>query len=149
MALRPIKKSIEIQAPEDKIWRVLFTSDYIPEWYTAFGDGIKADTDWQQGSKAAFTDNKGNGMLGKIAKHEPNKLLVIEYEGFLVNGKEDFESAGAREARGAQEIYQLQKSANGNLLSISCEMDENYFGFMSAAWEIALQKIKELSELHS
>ena len=146
MTLQAIHKTIEINAPAEKVWQVLLEENYIREWYKSFGEGIEADTDWQLGSKAAFKDQKGNGIFGRIVQHIPNKAITIEYDGFLVEGQPDFESEGAKAAKGSQESYTLQSTPNGTVLVVDCEMDESYIDMMSAAWEKALEKIKQISE---
>ena len=146
MTLQQIQKSIPINAPAQKVWQVLLDKTYIEEWYKAFGEGVKADTDWRLGSKATFADQKGDGMVGRIVTLEPNKKISIEYDGFLSKGQEDLVSEAALSIKGTQETYILEKNGNVTTLSISLEMDENYFGMMSAMWDNALQKIKELSE---
>jgi uncharacterized protein YndB with AHSA1/START domain len=146
MALKTIEKSIDIHASSQKIWEVLFTNDFIREWYTAFGEGIIADTDWQSGSKAIFTDTKGNGILGRIVENGPGKKLEIEYDGYMVNGMEDFESQGAKATKGAKETYTLQPVQGGNRLRVTCDMEEYIYDHMSACWDNALKKVKTLAE---
>ena len=146
MPLKNIHKSIEINAPAEKVWKVLLGADYIKIWYTAFGEGLEAKTDWQLGSKAVFNDQKGDGMIGRIITNEPNKKITIEYDGFMVKGQEDFTSEAALATKGSQETYTLVSASNGTALDITCDMDENYFDMMSGMWENAVQKIKKLSE---
>jgi uncharacterized protein YndB with AHSA1/START domain len=146
MPLKSIVKSIDIVASAEKIWEVLFTDDYIKEWYTAFGEGIMADTDWKSGSKAVFADTKGNGIFGRIVENVEEKNLVIEYDGYIVNGLEDLESEGAKATKGARETYTLHPKTNSNQLVVTCDMEENIYDHMSACWENALKKIKTLAE---
>ena len=146
MTTQTIKASIDINAPKEKVWEVLLGHKYIQIWYTAFGEGITADTDWQLGSKAVFVDNKGSGMIGKIVQHIPNEMIDIEYEGIMVDGKEDYNSIAANDMKGTHETYCLSSKDHATNLSIECEMDDAYYEMMSSAWEKALQKIKQLSE---
>jgi len=146
MTTQTIKASVDIHAPKEKVWQVLLDHKYIQVWYTAFGEGITADTDWRLGSKAVFTDNKGSGMIGKIVKHIPNEMIDIEYEGIMVNGKEDYHSNAANDMKGTHETYRLSTTDDATNLSIECVMDDAYYEMMSSAWEKAVQKIKQLSE---
>ena len=149
MTLREIKKSITINTPVEKVWKVLLDEDCIEVWYQPFGEGLKANTDWQAGSKASFTDKKGDGIFGRIIEHIPYKKIAIEYDGCIMAGEEDTTSEIAIAMRGSQEIYTLEPSGNGTVLAITCEMGESYFDMMSAAWENALKQIKQLSEAGS
>lgn len=85
-------------------------------------------------------------MIGRIVTHEPNKKIIIEYDGFMAKGQEDLTSEGTLITKGSQETYTLAPAGNGIMLTIKCEMDDNCFDMMSAMWDNALQKIKQLSE---
>lgn len=141
-----IKKSIEINAPKEKVWDVLLNDQFIRIWYSAFGDGVKAETDWNLGSKAVFTDNSKSGMVGKIIAKKPGEILSVEYQGVVVDGVEDYDSDDAMNVKGGLETYELTEKDGVTKLAISCDMSEEYFEMMSEAWENALQKIKELAE---
>jgi len=45
LKFQPIKKSIEINAPKEKVWDVLLSDSYTGIWYLAFGEGVHAETD--------------------------------------------------------------------------------------------------------
>ncbi len=146
MALKLIKKSIDINAPKEKVWEVLLKNEYIEKWYKAFGEGIIADTNWQLGSKAVFKDSKGSGLIGKIAERKDNEIISIEYSGMLINGKEDFESAEAKNMKGGHETYKLSEKDGVTHLDTEFNMDEKDFQMMSDLWEKALRIIKDLAE---
>ncbi len=48
--------------------------------------------------------------------------------------------------KGVVEEYMLSETENGTHLDIACDMALERFDMMSAAWDKALIKIKELSE---
>ena len=99
MTIQKMSKSILINSPAEKVWQVLLGPGYIRDWYTAFGEGVEAKTDWQLGSKASFTDKNGDGIVGRIVTHEPNKKITIEYDGYIAKGQEDFTSEAALSAK--------------------------------------------------
>ncbi len=144
--MKVIKKSIEIDAPEEKIWNVLTKDNHTREWMSIFSPGTYALTDWQLGSKVTFADDSGSGIIGNIVVHEPFKTLSIEYNGVLNNNIEDFESEEAQVFKGAHETYRLSPQDSKTLLKIAVDMSEGFFDTMSKAWDKALVKIKELSE---
>lgn len=100
MEKQTIKKSIEINAQKEKVWDVLLNDKYIRTWYSAFGDGVKAETDWNLGSKAVFTDSSKSGMAGKIIAKKPGEILSVEYQGVVVDGVEDYDSDDAMNVKG-------------------------------------------------
>ena len=108
--------------------------------------GSYAETDWQAGSKVAFRDPNGTGVIGRIVTSERPECLDIEYDGLLVDGRDDFESADAIEMKGAHETYRLTEQGGNTLLAIESGMSEAYCDQMNEAWVRALRKVKELAE---
>ncbi len=143
--MKTIKKSIEISAPREKVWIVLVEDSYNRDWYSLFSAGTFAKTDWIQGHKVVFTDNKNNGMIGKISVKHPYELLTISFDGIVRNGMEDYESDEAKSIKGTEETYRLSDSNGHTRLEVSADMSDEYFDEMSKAWENALQRISELS----
>lgn len=146
METKKIEKSIDINAPKNKVWEVLMQDELNRIWYACFSEGSYADTDWKEGSKAVFTDDGKSGLVGKIASNKPNEFLSVEYTGVLANGEEDYDSDEAKAMKGVLETYTLTETDGVTQISISCDMADEYFEMMSASWDKALQKIKELSE---
>lgn len=143
---KTIKKSIAIHASKEKVWEVLLNDEFTRQWYAEFSEGSHATTDWTIGSKALFTDNSGDGIVGKIVENKKSELLSIEYLGALEKGKEEYESEMAKAVKGGMEIYKLSEINGVTDLTISCDMSEDYYEFMSLKWDKALQKIKSFSE---
>ena len=146
MKTKRIKKSIEINAPKEKVWNVLLDDQYTRLWYAAFSEGSHAETDWKEGSKAVFTDNTHSGLISKVTKNKPYEVLSLEYQGVVTGGKEDYESQLAQEIKGGLESYQLTEKDGITSVSIESDMGEEFFDSMSDSWENALKKVKQLSE---
>ncbi|MBC3542256.1 SRPBCC domain-containing protein [Rufibacter sediminis] len=142
-----IKKEIAIKAPRARVWEVLLNDEFNRVWLAAFSEGSHAVTDWKLGSKVIYQDASACGMVGMIVQHTPPEVLSVEYEGLLVNGEEDTQSDDAKAVQGGLETYQLLPMASGTQLLIESDMSPEYFDMMSAAWDVALLKIKELSEV--
>ncbi len=146
MEKQTIKKSIEINAPKEKVWEVLLNDKFNRIWYAEFSEGSHAETDWKVGSKAVFTDNTEFGLVGKVIVNKAYEVISIEYQGVVIAGKEDYESDIASSVKGGRETYMLSEKENVTHLSIECDMSEELFESMSLLWDRALQKVKELSE---
>lgn len=144
--MKRIKKSILINAPKEKVWDVLFTDRYTRIWYTAFGEGSRANTNWEVGSKAIFSDESNSGLIGEIITNEANEKLSVEYKGILYNDTEDYDSDLAKQVKGGQETYHISEEDGMTYLEIESDMGPEYFDEMSKAWVIALEKVKVLSE---
>ena len=143
--MKAIKKSIEITAPKESVWAVLLEDAYSRDWMSYFSPGTRAETDWIVGHKVVFTDGSDKGLLGHIVEKRPYEYLAIEYDGMIVNGKEDTESEMSKSMKGATETYSLSDHNGNTVLSVSVDMDEQYHDEMATAWDAALQRISELS----
>ncbi|HYH01665.1 MAG TPA: SRPBCC domain-containing protein [Bacillota bacterium] len=146
MKTQIINKSIEINAPKEKVWDVLIMNKYTSQWYSAFGDGLPANTDWKVGSKAVFTDKSGNGMVSKIVKNKPGEILSLEYAGVVENGQEIYDTAHAKDWVGGHETYRLSEKNGVTRFDLEQDMASEYYDDMSKAWDTALQKVKQLAE---
>jgi len=144
--IQTIKKTIIVNTPKEKVWTVLFQDNFTRIWFAAFGEGVYADTDWQLGTKARFMDSKGDGIMGTVIVNRLHEALSLEYDGFIKAGSEDYESEGAQAVKGTRETYRLSENHGSTQLTITSDMAEEYFDVMSAAWDNALEKIKELAE---
>ncbi|HTM99408.1 MAG TPA: SRPBCC domain-containing protein [Pedobacter sp.] len=143
--------NIEINAPREKVWEVLFGEKTYPMWTTVFSEGSKAETDWQKGSKALFIDDSNRGMVSRIADNVPNEYMSIEHLGMYDNGVEDYESEHVKMWAGAKENYTLTDLGGKTNLHIFMEMDESeknkqMIDMFAGMWPKALAKVKELAE---
>jgi uncharacterized protein YndB with AHSA1/START domain len=146
MAVKTIHKTIDIKAPKEQVWNVLFGDSTYQIWTKEFSESSYAETDWKEGSKAVFKDNTNSGLVGRIIQSQPYDLLSIEYDGELKNGVEDFESEASQSIKGGRETYKLSEQDGATRLIVASDMDESYFDTMSEAWDRALLKVKELAE---
>jgi len=144
--IQTLKKSIGINAPKEKVWAILLQDNYTRIWYAEFSEGTHAETDWQLGSKAIFMDSNKDGLVGTVVVNRPNEVISIKYDGFISGGKEDYESEGAQAMKGTRETYRLTENNGITQLAIELDTAEEYFLYMSSAWNKALEKIKELAE---
>src|SRR4030095_5360845 len=138
--------SIKINAPREKVWNVLIGGKTYPEWAAAFAPGSQAETDWKEGSKALFTDGKGNGMVSEIEQNRPTEFLSIKHLGMVKDGVEDLTSDKVKEWAGAMENYTLKETNGATELKVDMDTGEEYKGYFSKTWPKALNKVKELSE---
>ncbi|MFL9843847.1 SRPBCC family protein [Flavobacterium rhizosphaerae] len=143
---KTIKTEIKINAPRERVWEVLIKDEYTQQWYTEFCEGSKAETTWEEGSAAIFTDSNGNGMVTTIAVNRPTEELIIQYEGLMINGKPDYDSPQAKEVKKGYESYLLDEKNGITTLRTAAAMSEEFFEMTGDAWERAKDKIKQLAE---
>ena len=137
---------VSINVSPEKVWKVLWSEDGYPKWTSAFAEGSKAETDWQEGSKVLFLDGKGQGMVSIIVRKKVNEFMSFKHIGTVSNGVEDLDSPQMKEWAGAMENYTL-KPINGNTeLIVEMDIAEEYKDYFIKTWPKALDKVKELAE---
>lgn len=146
MPLKTIEQTMTISASRERVWDVLLSEEYFPQWTAEFMEGSYAETDWQEGSRVRFLTPDGSGIAGQIVASDRPALLDIRYDGQVIEGKEDYDSPEAQELRGAHETYRLSEQDGGTSLAIASDMAEAYYADMSEAWQRALAKVKALAE---
>src|SRR5215813_6310051 len=76
--MRKLTFSTTINAPKEKVWRVMLEDPTYRQWTSVFHEGSYALTDWAVGSKALFLIPEGDGMVRRIVAHRPKEFLSIE-----------------------------------------------------------------------
>jgi uncharacterized protein YndB with AHSA1/START domain len=143
---RTIKKSIDINASKERVWKVLLDDQYTRQWYNAFSEGSHAETDWQVGSEAKFIDNSGSGIVAKIVTNRPYEELSMTFTGLVDKGKAVYEGSEVEGFKDKFETYRLSERNGKTRLDISTEMSEEYYETMDKSWETALEHLKRLAE---
>lgn len=143
--MKIIRKTIEIEAPKEKVWSVLLEDNYNRIWMAEFMEGSHAVTDWIVGHKVRFLDSNNNGIVGTITAKQPYDKIEMVYEGEVRNGEDDLESDMGKAMNGSRENYYLSETNGVTTLNIEVDMAEEWCDMMAAAWDKALVKIQELS----
>lgn len=138
--------STTINAPKDKVWRVMLDDATYRQWTSVFSEGSYALTDWKQGSKALFLTPEGDGMVSRIAAHRPNEFLSIEHLGTVKNGVEDTTSKDVNSWAGAHENYTLRETNGSSALTVEMDVTGEYKKYFEETWPKALAKLKEVAE---
>ncbi len=144
--MRKVIFKISINAPREKVWKVLWNDVTYREWTAPFAEGSHAVTDWKEGSKVLFLDPDNNGMVSKIKTNIPNKFMSIEHLGLVKGGVEDTKSEEVHQWAGAMENYTLQGENSTTELGIEVDITDEYMDMFKKIWPKALQKVKKLSE---
>ena len=98
--MEKINFATTINAPREKVWKVLWDDASYRNWTSVFTEGSYAKTDnWKEGSKVLFLSPEGDGMVSKVASNKPNKFMSFEHLGVVKNGVEDTESESVKGCR--------------------------------------------------
>ena len=131
-----------IDAPAEKVWKVLWDDASYRSWTSAFSEGSHAESDWKEGSQIKFLDGKGQGMYSKIDRLVPNKQMSFKHLGELKDGVEQPESIWA----GSMENYYLKSSGDSTELSVDVDITEDFQDYFKEAFPKALENVKRLAE---
>ncbi len=75
-----LKRTLEIDAPPNEVWRVLTTPELVREWASAYLDGISIRTSWREGEKVTWkAPNGSTRACGTVAAFQPGRLLKFDY----------------------------------------------------------------------
>ncbi|MBC7745404.1 MAG: SRPBCC domain-containing protein [Flavobacterium sp.] len=138
---------ISINAPKEKIWKVLWNDASYREWTSVFFQGSYAKTDnWKEGTEVKFIDSNGNGMVSKVLANKPNEYMSFQHLRELKDGVEDRTSDKVNEWTGAMENYTLKETDSVTELAVDMAVTKEHKDMFTEMWPKALEKIKTLSE---
>ena len=140
---------INISAPRERVWEVLWDDASYRAWTAAFAEGSKVETDWTEGSKVLFLDNNNQGMVSRIEKNKPNEFMSIKHLGIVKDGVEDYDSEESRKWGESFENYTLKPVNGGTELVVDMTANaipKEFETYFAEAWPKALNKLKELAE---
>ena len=135
--------SIDIKAGKTEIWKALWDEMSYRDWASVFFEGSYAITDdWKEGSKVLFLSPDQNGIYSIIKKHIPNKIMMFEHQGNVVNGKDQPIDDETKKWSGTTEMYTLTEGTDYNTLTVDIDVLDEHLDFMKNTCPTALEKIK-------
>jgi uncharacterized protein YndB with AHSA1/START domain len=141
---------IEINAPDEKVFRLMLADKTYREWTKLFNPTSRYEGSWEKGSKIVFlgTDEKGNqgGMISRIKDSIPNRFISIEHFGVISDGKEITSGPEVEKWAGGLENYTFEEKNGKTILSVDTDTTLEYNNYFEETWPKALKKIKEICE---
>jgi hypothetical protein len=147
--MKKLEFKTNIQAPAEKVWNTLWDDKTYREWTSVFSEGSKAVSDWKQGSKILFVNEKNSGMVSYIEESRPYEYMSFRHMGMIKDGVEDLDSDETKKWAGAHENYTLHEVNGATELVVDLDtegMDQNFLDYFSDTWPKALKKLKEIAE---
>lgn len=130
-----------INAPKEKVWKILWDDKTYREWTSAFFEGSYAESDWNEGSRISFLAPGGSGMFSIIEKKIPNEQMTFKHLGEIKDGKEETKDWG-----GAKESYHLQDSNGGTELMVALDATGEFEEYFTNTFPKALEIVKQIAE---
>ena len=144
--MKKLNFSIEIKAPKEKVWRILWDDITYRKWTGAFSEGSYAVSDWEEGSKILFLSPNGEGMFSTIAKKIPNEFMSFKHLGTVKAGVEQPETDETKSWSGSTENYKLEGNDGVTKLAVDMDVTEDFEQYFQDTFPKALERVKDLAE---
>jgi len=142
-ALSQLHYAIDIEAPREKVWRVLWDDKSFRDWSSVFAEGSYAVSDWKEGSTVQFIDPSSNGgMQSIIETKRPSEFICFRHEAEIKDGKVQPAPAWS----GARENYTLTTSNGRTTLKVDLDAADEHRQMFEDKFPKALKRVKALSE---
>lgn len=139
--MKKLSFEIQISAPPEKVWSVLWDEISYRQWTTAFTEGSFYQGTLEEGSLVKFFDPNNNGMYSRVVKNIANTEMKFLHLGEIYDGIEVPQQWGE-----ATEAYILEENEEGTQLIIRIQTPEEFKEFFEEKFPKALGIIKNLSE---
>lgn len=136
--------SVDINAPREKVWQILWDDASYRKWTSAFMEGSYAESTWKEGEKISFLSPGNNGMFAVIEKKIDNTEMSFRHLGEIKNGVEELKNW-----QDASERYFLSDNNGGTLLKVVLTMSEDnkeFETYFNEAFPKSLAILKSLCE---
>lgn len=145
--MQKLNFSTSINAPKEKVWKVLWDDATYRKWTSAFCEGSYAVTDnWKEDTEVKFLDPNNSGMISRVVANKPNEYMSFEHLGEIKDGAEDRDSEKIKAWAGAKENYTLKETAGVTTLDMEMDIADEYKDMFTKMWPRALDNIKALAE---
>ena len=139
--MKLLEFKLQINAPAEKVWKVLFTQDENRNWPSAVNEGTYFEGTWEEGSVMRFLDDENNGMYNSVEKNIPNKELTMKHLGWIYDGE-----LSQQNWEDSTVTYLLESNENGTLLTGKINALDEFVDFFNSKYPSNFEKVKKLSE---
>lgn len=143
--MESLEFSIEIEAPRERVWEVLWDDETFRDWTSAFADdpaGSRLQSDWEEGGRFEYFEGDA-GSYGVIETLVPAEHVVFRHLGIIEGGVDRPSEDGGEFV----EEYRLEPAGDLTTLRTSHhapppEVRDTF----EATIPRALQRVKQLAE---
>jgi uncharacterized protein YndB with AHSA1/START domain len=139
-----LRFSIDIEAPRERVWKVLWDDETFRDWTSVFSEfqekASYIKSEWREVGRFEFFQS-GAGSYGVIEKLVPNELVSFRHLGEIREGKDVPSDQGS-----LRETYTLVDRDGFTTLSIEHDVPEELKGMFEEMSPKTLERVKALSE---
>ncbi len=154
--MKNIQYKIEIHAPAQKVYETMLglkNKSTYDQWTFAFNPSSTYMGSWEKGSKMHFLavdeNGKRGGMISEIEENLPSKYVSIRHYGILDGETEITSGKQVDQWAGGHENYSFNENQGITTLIVEMDIVEEYLDYFNSTYPLALEKLKEISELES
>ncbi|MDD1721284.1 MAG: SRPBCC domain-containing protein [Euryarchaeota archaeon] len=144
--MEKLQFSIEIKAPREKVWKVLWEDATYRDWANIIDEGQYVVGDWSEGGKIQFLYPSGSGVSSVIEKLVPNEFVSFRNAADIENWKEQPLAEKSEEWSGGTESYSLKEEDGVTTLTVAFDVPQAHKDEFEDKFPKALQRVKMLSE---
>ncbi len=145
--METLNYEIQINAPIQKVWDLLWQSETYSIWTQFFMPGSQMKSDWEIGGKTYFTDKAGNGMVSTIRSLNEPYEVVFSHLGTIKDGVVDTESKEVKDWSGCEEKYFLRAiDEKTTELRAITHIDGDHEEYMNNGFKQGFAMLKNLAE---
>ncbi|MCE7040244.1 SRPBCC domain-containing protein [Dyadobacter sp. CY312] len=137
---------IDINAPREKVWQVLWGKETYGEWTKAFIDGSYFEGEIEQGKRVHLLSPSGEGMYSDVVVLKENEQLIFSHIGYLKDKKELPLDKDMEAWTGSQEGYELTETPSGTHLRLELDNQKEFHDEMNKKFPLALRDLKRIAE---
>ena len=139
-----IQCKIEIEAPKETVWAVLWNDRTFRQWAGVIDEGTYLQGALNQGSEVQFiSENNGYGVTSQVSILEPGSFVLFKH---LADTKDYGLFDREKQWTGASESYALSEADGVTSLTITSLVPEELEGTFKEKLPQALAVIKSLAQ---
>lgn len=148
--MRHLEHTIEIHAPKEKVWQVLWSDETLRDWAGMIDPGTYMTGTLEEGGEVNFIGNSEGGVRYGVTSRV-DKLVLNEYILFTRTADIVLQPDGAIEKRASQwarttEDYKLEEHDGVVTLTNTQDVPDELVEYFSAKLPEVLERIKVLAE---
>jgi hypothetical protein len=151
--MEKLRYSVKINAPARDVWTTMLDNASYREWTSVFHSGSYYEGGWDKGGEIRFLgpddDGKPGGMIATVEENRPHEFLSLRYTGQVIDGADDTTSDAAKSFIGAHENYAFREADGATTVEVELDSEDEFVAEFNAAWPLALERLKEITESRS
>lgn len=137
--------TVEINAPAEKVWEVMWNKDSYTQWTAPFCAGSYYEGDLEANEIVHFLAPDGSGMYSQVFYVKPYEKIIFSHIGSVKEGEEMPVDEETRLWTGSLEMYTLTEKDGVTTLLAEVDVDQKHKDYMLSTFPKALEEVKRLS----